>query len=90
MVIHQAIAEHPPAESLARQLKVLEKTVAIDVVAKLNSGLVAAVASPEISERIAGFGVRLFTGTPGEFDALMRAEHEKYARLVKLSGARLD
>ena len=61
-----------------------------DIVAKLNAGVVAAVASPEIGERIAGFGVRIFTGTPGEFDALMRAEHEKYAKLVKLSGARLD
>jgi hypothetical protein len=34
--------------------------------------------------------VRIGTGTPEQFDALMRAEHEKYARLVKLSGAKLD
>ncbi len=61
-----------------------------DIVAKLNAGVVAAVASPELHEKIAGFGVRVGTGTPEQFDALMRAEYEKYARLVKLSGAKLD
>jgi len=61
-----------------------------EIVAKLNAGVVAAVASPEVHDKIAGFGVRIVTGTPGEFDELMRAEYEKYARLVKLSGAKLD
>jgi tripartite-type tricarboxylate transporter receptor subunit TctC len=61
-----------------------------DIVAKLNAGVVAAVASPEVNDKIAGFGVRIGTGTPEQFDALMRAEYDKYARLVKLSGAKLD
>src|SRR6266516_2348319 len=61
-----------------------------DIVAKLNAGVVAAVASPEVQDKIAGFGVRIGTSTPEQFDALMRAEYEKYARLVKLSGAKLD
>ena len=61
-----------------------------DIVAKLNAGVVAAVASPEVNDKIAGFGVRIGTSTPEQFDALMRAEYDKYARLVKLSGAKLD
>jgi tripartite-type tricarboxylate transporter receptor subunit TctC len=61
-----------------------------DIVAKLNAGIVAAVASQEVTDKIAGFGVRIGTGTPEQFDALMRAEYEKYAKLVKLSGAKLD
>ena len=61
-----------------------------DIVAKLNVGVAAAVASPEVNEKIAGFGVRIGTSTPEQFDALMRAEYDKYARLVKLSGAKLD
>jgi tripartite-type tricarboxylate transporter receptor subunit TctC len=61
-----------------------------DIVTKLNAGVVAAVASPEVNAKIAGFGVRIATSTPEQFDALMRAEHEKYAKLVKLSGAKLD
>jgi len=60
------------------------------IIEKLNAGVVAAVASPEVHEKIAGFGVRIGTSTPEQFDALMRAEYEKYARLVKLSGAKLD
>ncbi len=61
-----------------------------DIVARLNAGIVAAVASPEVNARISGFGVGVGTSTPEEFDALMRAEYDKYARLVKLSGAKLD
>ena len=61
-----------------------------EVVEKLNAGIVAAVASPEVHDKIAAFGVGVGTGTPEQLDALMRAEHEKYARLVKLSGAKLD
>ncbi len=60
------------------------------IIEKLNAGVAAAVASPEVHEKIAGFGVRIITGTPEQFDALMREEYEKYARLVKLSGAKLD
>ncbi len=61
-----------------------------DIIAKLHNGIVAAVASPEVNARMVGFGVNVGTSTPEEFDAQMRVEHEKYARLVKLSGAQLD
>ena len=60
------------------------------IIERLNAGVVAAVASPEVNDKIAGFGVRVGTSTPEQFDALMRAEYEKYAKLVKLSGAKLD
>jgi tripartite-type tricarboxylate transporter receptor subunit TctC len=61
-----------------------------DIVAKLNAGVVAAVAAPEIHEKMIGFGVGVGTSTPEQFDAMRRAEYEKYAKLVKLSGAKLD
>jgi tripartite-type tricarboxylate transporter receptor subunit TctC len=61
-----------------------------EAIDKLNAGVVAAVAAPEIREKMIGFGVGVGTSTPGQFDALMRAEYEKYAKLVKLSGAKLD
>jgi len=60
------------------------------IIERLNAGVVAAVASPEVNAKIAGFGVRIGTSTPEQFDALMRAEYDKYAKLVKLSGAKLD
>ena len=61
-----------------------------EIINRLNSGIIAAINSPEVNAKIAGFGVGITTSTPQQFDALMRAEHEKYARLVKLSGAKLD
>lgn len=61
-----------------------------DIIAKLNAGIVAAINAPEIRDKMVGFGVGVRTSTPEEFDAAMRAEYEKYARLVKLSGAKLD
>ncbi len=61
-----------------------------EIVARLNNGVLAAVAAPEVNARMSGFGVNVGTSTPAEFDAQMRVEHEKFARLVKLSGAKLD
>jgi tripartite-type tricarboxylate transporter receptor subunit TctC len=61
-----------------------------ELINKLNSGITAAIHAPEVHARIAAFGVGIGTSTPEQFEALMRAEHEKYARLVKLSGAKLD
>jgi tripartite-type tricarboxylate transporter receptor subunit TctC len=61
-----------------------------DIINKLNHGIIAAINAPEVHAKIAGFGVGIVTTTPEQFDARMRAEHEKYAKLVKLSGAKLD
>src|SRR3989440_5384429 len=60
------------------------------IIGKLNSAIAAAVQAPEVYAKMAAFGVGIATSTPEEFDALMRAEHEKYAKLVALSGAKLD
>src|SRR2546430_3713769 len=61
-----------------------------EIINKLNSGIVAAIKTPEIHDKMVGFAVGVRTSTPDEFDGAMRAEHEKYAKLVKLSGAKLD
>ena len=61
-----------------------------EIIARLNAGIVAAINAPDVHDKMVGFGVGVRTSTPEEFDAAMRAEYEKYARLVKLSGAKLD
>src|SRR5256886_2618756 len=50
----------------------------------------ASAALRSVHRKVAGVRVRFGTTTPEQFDALMRAEYEKYAELVKLSGAKLD
>jgi len=61
-----------------------------EIIAKLNSGINAAINSRDVHDKMVGFGVGVRTSTPEEFDAAMRAEYEKYAKLVRLSGAKLD
>ncbi len=62
-----------------------------EIIAKLNAGIAAAIAHPEVAARMTGFGVRnVIGGTPEQFGAVIRAEHEKFGRLVKLSGAKLE
>jgi tripartite-type tricarboxylate transporter receptor subunit TctC len=61
-----------------------------EIVAKLNSVMVEALASPEIRSRLTGFGVNVRSSSPEAFDALIREELVKYDRLVRLSGARMD
>ena len=61
-----------------------------DIVAKLHAAMAAAVNAPDVNAKMAAFGVGVGTSTPQEFDALMRAENAKYAKLVALSGAKMD
>ena len=61
-----------------------------EIIAKLNAGIIAAINTPEIHDKMVGFGVGVRTSTPEEFEAARRAEYEKYGKLVKLSGAKLD
>ncbi len=62
-----------------------------EIIAKLIAGIAAAIAHPEVASRMTGFGVRTVVGgTPEQFGAVIRAEHAKFERLVKLSGAKLE
>ena len=54
------------------------------VVQRLNAEIVSAMRAPDVHERIAvQGGNEIVTGTPQEFGALIRAELERYARLVR-------
>jgi len=55
-----------------------------DVVKKLNADIVKAMHAPDVHERIAVQGGNdIVTGTPEEFGALIRADLQSYARLIK-------
>ena len=62
-----------------------------EVIAKLHSGIAAAIATPDLSAKFTGFGViNVANSTPESMGALMRAEYEKFGKVVKQSGAKLD
>ena len=52
-------------------------------VERLNAELVRALRLPAIQEKFRTYGMEARPGTPQEFDAFLRAEHERYARVVR-------
>ena len=61
-----------------------------DIVALLNAELIAVLNSPDIRDRLAAVGLEPAPGTSDEFAALIRSEIQKYARLIKSSGIRIE
>jgi len=57
---------------------------------KLAAEIVAIVRTPEISQRIAGFGWNVVANTPAEFAAFMRSEYERYGKVIKSRGIQLE
>ena len=60
------------------------------VVDRLNAEITRATAAPEMREAWAKQGATAMSMTPEEFARFMREDIEKWARIVKLSGARPD
>ena len=61
-----------------------------DIVARLNTEIRAALASPALRERFRFLGAETTPSTPEEFLELSRVETVKWAKIVKYSGARID
>lgn len=61
-----------------------------DIVKKLGADLAEAVQSPDIKARMAEVGLTPAGNTPEEFDAFIRVEMAKWAKVVKASGATAD
>ena len=60
------------------------------VVARLHEAFVKILNQPEMRERIVADGSEPVGNTPEEFRRFMRADLDKWAKLVKESGAKLD
>jgi tripartite-type tricarboxylate transporter receptor subunit TctC len=60
------------------------------IVARLNELIVKVVRAPELKSQFEILGYDAVGGSPDEFAAFIRAESEKYAKVVKLSGAKVD
>lgn len=60
------------------------------IVALLNREIVKALHAPEIRQSLEDGGAVPVGNTPAEFAVVMAEDFEKYAKLVKISGARAD
>lgn len=61
-----------------------------DLVQRISAELSKAIRSSDLTERMTQLGMEPVGSTPEQFDALIRVEMEKWARVVKLSGAKAD
>jgi len=61
-----------------------------DIIARLYGDTLKALRQDEVKEKLAGVGAETVGNSPEEFAALIRAETEKYARIVKAAKIRLD
>jgi tripartite-type tricarboxylate transporter receptor subunit TctC len=66
------------------------KNTPFEIVDKLNTEINAALADPKMKARIADAGGTVLPGAPAQFGKLIAEETEKWAKVVKFSGAKPD
>jgi tripartite-type tricarboxylate transporter receptor subunit TctC len=54
-----------------------------DILNRIQQEIARAVKLPDFAERFAALGADAVASTPDEFAAFTRAEHDKFAKLVK-------
>ena len=61
-----------------------------EVVNKLHATITAVLASPEMKERLDKAGAEVRPQSPAQFGAFIRSERDRWAKVVKESGAKFD
>jgi tripartite-type tricarboxylate transporter receptor subunit TctC len=61
-----------------------------EIVDKLNKEINAALGDPRMKARLADMGGTALAGSPADFGKLIVEETEKWGKVVKFSGAKLD
>jgi tripartite-type tricarboxylate transporter receptor subunit TctC len=60
------------------------------VAQRLNAEFVKVMREPDLKQRLAGLGADALTSTPEEFSSYLRSEIDKWAKVVKASGMKVD
>jgi tripartite-type tricarboxylate transporter receptor subunit TctC len=66
------------------------KNTPAEIVDKLNKEINAALTDPNMKARLADLGGTMLPGSPGDFGKLIADETEKWAKVVRASGAKAD
>jgi tripartite-type tricarboxylate transporter receptor subunit TctC len=65
------------------------KSTPAAVIEKLNREINAVLADPNMKARIVDFGYTVFASSPGDFGTFITAYTEKWAKVIKFSGAKI-
>lgn len=60
------------------------------IVTKVHADIVKALALPDVKERVAGLGFDIIASTPEQFTAQIRAEIDKWGKVIKAAGLKAD
>ena len=60
------------------------------VVNRLNADILKVLAQPDVRERLTAQGIEIRTSSPAEFAAIIRADAEIWAKVVKATGTRIE
>src|SRR5215470_5816944 len=86
-----AVAEFVPGYEASGWFGVgAPRNTPVEIIDKLNKEIDAGVADPKMKARLADLGGIALTGSPSDFGKLIVEETEKWAKVVKFSGAKLD
>jgi len=64
--------------------------LAPEIVAKIHADVVTVLRLPDIQEKLAAQGWDIIGNTPAEFAAVLKADFDKWAKVVKAAGLRAD
>ncbi|HVS57755.1 MAG TPA: tripartite tricarboxylate transporter substrate-binding protein, partial [Casimicrobiaceae bacterium] len=73
-------------EHLAEAREILTQ----DIVQRLNEEIRAILAMPDVRARFAELGFDVVGDKPDEFGEFLRAENQKWSKIAKISGTKLD
>ena len=59
-----------------------------DIIAKLNAEVTRALKLPDVREKLASVGADVVASSPEELARFVRSESDKFAQLIKASGAK--
>jgi tripartite-type tricarboxylate transporter receptor subunit TctC len=86
-----AVAEFVPGYEASGWFGVgAPRNTPVEIINKLNKEIDAGVADPKMKARLVDLGGIALTGSPSDFGKLIVEETEKWGKVVKLSGAKLD
>jgi len=86
-----AIAEVLPGfEATAWDGTCAPKATPVAIIDKLNAAISAGLADPQLKAKIKELGGETMPMTPAEFGKFLADETEKWAKVVKFSGAKVD